>query len=68
MPGRKYTQLYSIVKGLQEYSPNARTQLGRKTKASKNKHMQVLVYDFETNPNDFVAEKGQIMCCFVLPE
>lgn len=29
-----YKQLYEIVKGLREYSPNARTQLGRKTKAS----------------------------------
>jgi len=29
-----YQQLYKIVKGLREHSPNARTQLGRKAKAS----------------------------------
>jgi len=29
-----YQQLYEIVKGLHEHSPNARTQLGRKVKAS----------------------------------
>jgi len=29
-----YQQLYEIVKGLRDHSPNARTQLGRKTKAS----------------------------------
>jgi len=29
-----YQQLYGIVKGLRDHSPNARTQLGRKAKAS----------------------------------
>jgi len=29
-----YQQLYKIVKGLREHSPNARTQLGKKAKAS----------------------------------